>query len=86
MVKDKVTTTSSSVETTQDISSTRESKLSSPDKTDHTSMTRGEGLSDTLDDGSESESKTTLIAGLTAALVVICAILAITLFCFHKKR
>ena len=84
MVKDKVTTTSSSVETT--ISSTRGSKLSSPDKTDHTSMTRGEGLSDTLDDGRESESNTSLIAGLTAALVVICAILAITLFCFHKKR
>ena len=86
MVKDKVTTTSSSVETTQEISSTRESKLSSPDKTDHTSMTRGEGLSDTLDDARESESNTSLIAGLTAALVVICAILAITLFCFHKKR
>ena len=56
MVKDKVTTTSSSEETTQEISSTRESKLGSQEKTDPTSMTRGEGLSDTLDDGRESES------------------------------
>ena len=49
-------------------------------------MTRGEGLSDTLDDGRESESNTSLIAGLIAALVVICAILAIALFYFHRKR
>ena len=86
MVNDKVTTTSSSEEITQEISSTRKSKLSSQQKTDHTSMTRGEGLSDTLDDGRESESNTSLIAGLIAALIVLCAILAIALFYFHRKR
>ena len=86
MVKDKVTTTSSSEETAQEISSTRESKLGYQEKTDPTSMTRGEGLSDTLDDGRESESNISLIAGLIAALVVICAILAIALFYFHRKR
>ena len=86
MVKDKVTTTSSSVEITQEISSTRESKLSSQKKKDHISTTRGEGSSDTLEDGRESKSNSSIIAGLTAALVVICAMFEVSLIYFYRKR
>ncbi|PFX22967.1 Deleted in malignant brain tumors 1 protein [Stylophora pistillata] len=93
-VNDKASTTSLSAETTQEMSSTRVSKFSSREKTDHISAigtediskTKGEGFSDTLDNESESAANTSLIAALSASLVVICVMVAVALFCFHKKR
>ena len=91
---DKASTMSSSAETTQEMSSTRGSRFSSREGThpittigtEDISKTRGEGFSDTLDDESESAANTSLIAALSASLVVICVMVAVALFCFHKKR